>query len=325
MISALTLQELYRPIETELDQVRMTVAEVWTEALALVDGGPFPQWDRGGKLLRPALALLSSGASGASDVKEFVSFAAGMELIHLAALAHDDVVDGSHLRRGAQSLNAYWDNHAAVLGGDYIVARAISMVSDYGSADVIGRIMNTIREMAAAELIAFGTAPTQATAEWCMDYARRKTAGLFEAACSLPAQLISGEPDRALAWYGRNLGIAFQLVDDILDLCQDEDTLGKPACNDVANCRTSLPILLLRQALDERGTARLDHVSARGPSEGDRLWIAETLESTGARERAEAIARNYAEHARVALNSLPCTPYCETLAGLTEFVVTRGS
>ena len=142
----------------------------------LVDGKTQLPPDAGGKLLRPALCLLSAGVAGADDLSAFGPMAAAMEVFHLAALAHDDVLDGAELRRGQSSLNARWNDHAAVLGGDYLVARGMALLSSYGSCDAVANAIECIRRMAEGELSDFGRGPSHFTREGCIELARAKTA-----------------------------------------------------------------------------------------------------------------------------------------------------
>lgn len=325
MQSTLTLQELYKPVHQELDSVRTAVSELWADAMRLVHGGELPRPPAGGKMLRPALCLLSAGASGASGPARFVPLATAMELLHLAALAHDDVIDGSDLRRGVRSLNALWDNHTAVLGGDYLVARAIAIMSGYDSCAVITCAIDSVRMMAEGELKYFGRGRDHFSQEDCISLARQKTASLFAVTCSTPCCLIKKAPRKALYDYGMAIGIAFQLVDDLLDLSQDRETLGKPAFGDIVEGKKTLPILFMREGLDTSGVARLEAMVGGALTEADRLWVTETLESTGARERVEALARSYADEARAALNGVPASVYRDSMHGLTEFVLVRGS
>jgi geranylgeranyl pyrophosphate synthase len=276
-------------------------------------------------MLRPALCLLSAGATGAANSSHFVRLAVAMELLHLAALAHDDVIDGADRRHGTQSLNARWDNHTAVLGGDYLVARAITIMGEYDSCSVITNAIDSVREMAEGELTNFGLGPDHYSIESCVSLARQKTASLFAVTCSTPGCLIEGAPRADLHAYGLAFGIAFQLVDDLLDLSQDPETLGKPAFGDVAEGKKTLPLLYLRQGLDRKGVARLDSMKGKVLTEDDRRWTAAAIESTGAHEKTAALAREYAEDARNALAGIPPSIYRDAMFGLTEFIVVRGS
>jgi octaprenyl-diphosphate synthase len=325
MQTTLTLGELYKPVQKEMDSVREAVADLWSDALRLVHGAELPEPPSGGKMLRPALCMLSARASGAKDTAYFVPLATAMELLHLAALAHDDVIDGSDFRRGVQSLNALWDNHTAVLGGDYLVARAISIMSCYDSCAVITSAIDSVRQMAEGELVNFGLGRDHHSKEACISLARQKTASLFAVTCSTPSCLIEGAPRQALYDFGMAIGIAFQLVDDALDLSQDRETLGKPAFGDIVEGKRTLPILYMREALDAEGAARLDALRGKPLSASDQAWVGEMFESTGARERTEAMAREYVDEARAALAALPPSIYRDSMHGLAEFVLVRGS
>ncbi|MBN2308498.1 MAG: polyprenyl synthetase family protein [Candidatus Hydrogenedentes bacterium] len=325
MPTTLTLQELYKPIQSELEQVRAETGKLWEQVIALVDGAASPRPRNGGKLLRPALCLLSAGAAGTSELSRFVPLAAAMELFHIAALAHDDVIDGSQLRRGAPSLNAMWNEHAAVLAGDYLVARGMALMASYNSCRAIVDGARCIQHMAEGELVDFGAGPGHFTRDGCIELARAKTASLFAVACATPAFFIDPTYWQPLHEFGLALGIAFQLIDDLLDLSQGEDALGKPACGDLAAGKKTLPILFMRESLEPDGLARLDAMRNARVSPDDRRWVAETLETSGARHRTEAVAREYADEARRLLTGLPPGLCRDAMAGLTEFTIVRGA
>lgn len=325
MATTFALDSLYKPIGPQIERVRSAVGELYVDALRLVHGNSVPRPAMGGKMLRPALCLLSAGAAGADDLDRFVPLATAMELLHLAALAHDDVIDGADFRRGVRSLNAQWDNHTAVLGGDYLVARAIAVMAGYGSCEVIVNAIDSVRQMAEGELINFGLGPNHFSEKACLNWARQKTASLFAVTCSTPTLLLDPTYRDALHDFGLGLGVAFQVIDDVLDLCQDRETLGKPACGDLVEGKKTIPILYLRQALNAEGKARLDAMHGRPPTDEDREWVLTQMESTGAREKAEALAREYMEGARAFLATLPPSPYREAMYGLSEFVLVRGS
>ncbi|HRI89975.1 MAG TPA: polyprenyl synthetase family protein [Candidatus Hydrogenedentes bacterium] len=325
MQTTLTLRELYRPIEKDMEAVRSAISDLWADAMRIVYGDRSPKMPAGGKMLRPAMTLLSAGAIGAPDTSRFVRLANAMELLHLAALAHDDVIDDANLRHGVRSLNALWDNHTAVLGGDYLVARAIEIMGTYDSCLVITNAIRSVREMSEGELSNFGLGHDHFSQEACISLARQKTASLFAVACSTPACLIDGAPRPELHNYGLNVGVAFQLVDDLLDLTRDEEALGKPAFGDLVEGKKTLPILFLRESLDASDCDRLDGLKGHPVSDADRAWVSEAIDSSGARERTEAIAREYLDEARAALAGLPISPYRESLLGITEFVLVRGA
>jgi octaprenyl-diphosphate synthase len=325
MSATAQLTSLYEHIGPELEQVRGDVRRHWTEAFRLVYGPSATPPRVGGKMLRPALCLLSAGASGAQDLSHFVDMATAMELLHLAALAHDDVVDSAHLRRGESSLNTLWDNHTAVLGGDYLVARALTVLTVYDSCPVVACALESIHEMAEGELIHFGRPKDRLEEDDCLRLAQKKTASLFAAACKAPALLLDGAYRDALHQFGMGLGTAFQLIDDVLDLEQDEATLGKPACGDIVEGKATLPILYLREAMDTAERARLVAMTGVTLTPSDREWIAAMLKSTGAQDRTESLARKYVDQAIGALEALPRSVYAEAMAGIAEFVLIRNS
>lgn len=323
MLETLTLKELYAPVRDNIDAVSARVGDFWTKALQLVHGPSMPSVQAGGKMLRPALCLLAAGVSGAPDTRRFVNLATGMELLHLAALAHDDVIDRASFRRGMHTLNARWDDHAAILAGDYLVARSIEIMTSYNSASVISTAIRSIREMAEAELKCFANGNEPMTEQDVLEVARKKTASLFASACSAPALLLGEAQVQTLHDYGMALGIAFQIVDDLLDLRQDAKVLGKPSCSDVVEGKQTLPILFIRESLDTASLVRLQRMRGAELTPEDREWVLDMLTATKAAERTEAIARAYALQAHAAAAQLPPGPYRTPLAGIVDFVIAR--
>jgi len=325
MTTVVNLSSLYTQIHPQLERVRESVRREWTDAFQLVYGTTATPPRLGGKLMRPALCFMSAGAIGAQDPDEMVDMATAMELLHLAALAHDDVVDHADLRRGELSLNRLWDNHTAVLGGDYLVARALDILTNYDSSAVIKSALHSIHQMAQGELINFGRKQALLNEADCIRLAEKKTASLFAVTCCTPAILIENAFHDALFNFGMGIGTAFQLVDDLLDLEQDEEALGKPACCDIVEGKTTLPILYMKDELPEGDVRRIDAMAGRPVDEGDRAWIRETLRTTGALERSETLARKYVADARTALETLPANPYSESMLGVADFVLLRDS
>ncbi len=320
-----TLDELYHPVLDVLDDVRGLINQVWEDALRLVriDMGPLPK--AGGKLLRPALCLLSAGAIGGQNLRQYARLGAAFEALHIASLAHDDVIDRALLRRGNSSLNALWDNHAAVLGGDYLVARAVNMLAAYDSCPVIDNAITSVRRMAEGELLFFGRGFDSITCEECVQLAEQKTASLFAEACSAPTYIVDASYREALYRFGTALGIAFQLTDDLLDVTQSTANLGKPACGDIAEGKITVPIILLREALEGEDLVHFEGLRGTELSSEDREWITGQVERTGAGQRAEAEARRYAGEALTWAGRLPKGVYRDSMEGIAEFVVSRSA
>ncbi len=325
MSKTIALTDLYRPVETELNGVRDEIHQLWIDALALVrvDSTIAPR--PGGKLLRPALSLLAAGAIGGTDLKQYVTLASSFEALHIASLAHDDVIDRAILRRGTSSLNAFWDNHAAVLGGDYLVARAVEMLATYDVCAVVANAIKSVRCMAEGELYFFGKENDPIVVEDCIMLAEQKTASLFAEACSAPTYIIDATHRKALYQFGISLGIAFQLVDDVLDITQSTEQLGKPACGDIVEGKKTIPIMHLKNGLNSDDGARLEAMRGTDISEEDREWIIAKAEETGAKDMAEALTRSYADEARRHLAQLPPSTYRDSMEGIVEFVMVRVS
>lgn len=325
MTTALTLKNLYAEVANPLEAVRAAVKQQWTDAFQLVYGPAATPPRLGGKLMRPALCFMSAGALGAPDLSVYTDMATAMELLHLAALAHDDVVDRADTRRGETSLNRLWDNHTAVLGGDYLVARALDILTNYDSSAVVKNALRSIHEMAEGELINFGRKQGDLTEEDCIRLAEKKTASLFAVTCSTPCLLLNKTHYQALYDFGMGLGAAFQLVDDLLDLEQDEATLGKPSCGDLVEGKVTLPILYMKQAFSAEDVRRVDAMAGARLNDSDRAWVREKLIASGARDKTDALARDYIAKARAALEGFPANSYVDSMLGLAEFVVLRDS
>jgi octaprenyl-diphosphate synthase len=221
-----------------------------------------------------------------------------------------------------RSWNAQWDNHTAVLGGDYLVARAIALLGEsYDECSVIVNAIDSVRMMAEGEMTNFGHGA--ASREACISLAKKKTASLFSVTCSTPSYLLDPSGRDALHEYGLVVGIAFQLVDDVLDLVQSKETLGKPSCNDITEGKKTLPLLHLREAMSVHDQARLDSLQGSDVPPADCDWIADMMERTGAREQTESLARSYCDQARHLLEPFSPSPYRDAMTGLTEFVISR--
>ncbi len=278
----------------------------------------------GGKRLRPMTVLLSARACGYSGAAH-TTLAATIEFIHTATLLHDDVVDGSDMRRGRVTANEVWGNAASVLVGDYLYSRAFEMMVDVDSMRVmaiLARTTNTIAEGEVMQLMNVHDADT--SEERYLAVIGYKTAKLFESAAQLGA-VISGQPaeiETALATYGLELGIAFQLVDDVLDYTADAATLGKNVGDDLAEGKVTLPLIkalqdgtpeqvsLLRRAIEADGKEHIDSVLA-------------AIESTGALAYTSALAAQHAAKAKAALARIPDSHYKDALLELADFSVRR--
>ncbi|HEY6335282.1 MAG TPA: polyprenyl synthetase family protein [Alphaproteobacteria bacterium] len=280
----------------------------------------------GGKRLRPILTLASAKLCGYQG-KRHVRLAACVEFIHTATLLHDDVVDASDLRRGLKTANAVWGNKASVLVGDFLFSRAFQLMVEDGSLDVLRILSNASAVIAEGEVHQLITANDTETSETAyLDVIRAKTACLFAAACEIGA-VVAERPKveaEALEGYGLNLGIAFQLIDDVLDFAARRDTLGKNVGDDFRDGKITLPIVLAfrRGSEAERSFWRraLEDLDQR---EGDLEQAIQLMERHGSLRDTVARARHYGAIARDALGIFPETIEKRALLDLIDFCIQR--
>ncbi len=281
----------------------------------------------GGKRFRPLLHMLASRAlQGAdSDLADSAQMAAVVEFIHTATLLHDDVVDESTLRRGWDTANARFGNAASVLTGDFLYSRAFQMMVELGRPrvmDILATATNRIAEGEVMQLMNIGDAAVSEARY--MDVIGRKTATLFEAACRLAAVLDGRDEavEDALGEYGYRLGVAFQLIDDVLDYRGDEAQTGKHVGDDLAEGKPTLPLItamaradaagaeLVREAIESQSAARIDEVL-------------KVVEQTDALSYTSALAEREAEKAKQALTVLPESVYSRAMSALADISVQR--
>jgi octaprenyl-diphosphate synthase len=284
----------------------------------------------GGKRLRPLLTLASARLCGYPDAAgglRHVDLAACVEFIHTATLLHDDVVDESQLRRGLASANAIFGNKASVLVGDFLFARAFQLMVEDGSLVVLGILSRAAATIAEGEVLQLQTQNDLSTTEdQYLQVIQGKTAALFAAACEVGA-VIAGRPARereALASFGMNLGIAFQLVDDALDYAANQATLGKTIGDDFREGKVTLPVLAAYQAGDEPERNFWRRAIEAGDQEsGDLDHAVRLMAERGALEATLARAHGFAEAARQALSLFPDGRARHLLADVADFTVSR--
>jgi len=282
--------------------------------------------DGGGKRIRPALLLLSCRLSGYRGERA-VLLAAVVEFIHTATLLHDDIIDEATVRRGRRSVNSRWGNDLTVLLGDFLYTKSMSMALSQDNLRILQLLSDVSLSMIEGEILEIQRhADLRVTADDHLDIIRRKTAALFSACLRIGAMLAeAGEAkERALASYGLNLGICFQMVDDLLDLTADEKVLGKPVANDLREGKLTLPAIF---TLQRGGAAGLEKVRAvladRGFARVSAQEIARLARDSGAIDEARALAERYAEAARRELQPFEPSRYREALQALPDFILAR--
>jgi octaprenyl-diphosphate synthase len=300
----------------------------------------------GGKRLRPALLLLAAGASGYRG-ESAIRLGAVVEMIHSATLIHDDVIDGADTRRGRPSANARWGNHMSVLAGDWLYMQSFEMALRERNFTVLDILIDLTQNMVEGELLQLTRLGRMDLNEAeATELAYRKTACLFSG-CSRLGAVLGKQPkevEDGLADYGRNAGLAFQLVDDLLDFTASPEKLGKPVLSDLKEGKVTLPLIF---ALEAQASAHPSGRAADGDGNGGahgngsgRRLVAKVLEErdfhsvrpeeitklvreTGALERAAKLATEYVQRAKASLEVLPDTEYRRALLAVPDFILER--
>jgi octaprenyl-diphosphate synthase len=324
----LTRQEIFHLIREDLSRVE---AEIRTDSISSVDAitaiGQYLQGS-GGKRLRPALLLLAARACGYRG-DTAIRLGAVVELIHTATLIHDDVIDSADTRRGRPSTNSRWGNHISVLAGDWLYMQAFTMALRERNFHILDLLTNLTQMMVEGELLQLDhLGKIRLTEEDYFELVNRKTACLF-AACARLGAVVAGkdsETEALLGDYGWNLGMAFQLVDDILDFTSSAKKLGKPVGSDLREGKVTLPLIL---ALESAGAAERQAVETVLRERSYRSVCLETvlalLNKYRGIEQARRQADAFAEKARQRIGALPDSPYKTALYSVTELIVDRES
>jgi octaprenyl-diphosphate synthase len=316
-----SLDPLFQLLKADLERVNALIVARMHSPIALIPQLAGHIVAAGGKRLRPLLTLATTRLCG-YEGERHLALAATVEFIHTATLLHDDVVDASDLRRGRDTANAVWGNKPAVLVGDFLFARAFQLMVEDGSLRVLDILSRTASIIAEGEVHQLMTAnDTSTTEEAYLEVIEAKTAALFAAASRIGA-VIAERPEaeeQALETYGRNLGIAFQLVDDLLDFSARESELGKAVGDDFRDGKITLPILLAfaRGDAEERAFWRRT-LEDGDQDQGDLERAIGILERRGALAETLARARIYS---KTAIDALAAFPDSELRAALIETAI----
>jgi len=318
--------EILEPVRPELEQVEKRFrAQLISPVPAVTSIGQYLQVS-GGKRLRPALLLLAAKAFGEATPMA-IRLGAVVEMIHTATLVHDDVIDGADLRRGRPSTNSRWGNHTSVLAGDWLYMQSFNLAVKERNFHVLDILIELTQMMIEGELLQWAMiGRLDLTEAEHLDLVYRKTACLF-GACTRLGAVVAGqdsETEEAMTRYGRNLGMAFQLVDDLLDFTASEDVLGKPVGSDLREGKITLPLINL---LDRCSAAEQALVAKVMEERAFRTvaWedLLDLINRYGTPQRVKQQASSYAQEAVQCLYSLPDSPYKKALLSLPDLVVNR--
>ena len=318
------MHQIHATVARELELVNQLIVEQLHSNVDMVENVGHYIVDAGGKRLRPVLVLLSAAALGRSDTAH-ITFATIIEFIHTATLLHDDVVDISSLRRGRPSANAQFGNAPSVLVGDFLYTRAFQLMVRLGNMDILAHMAETTNIIAEGEVLQLTRAGDASTDETqYLDVITRKTAILFAAAC-YGAATLSGVEEASrntLREFGLNLGIAFQMIDDVLDYDGDPATMGKNVGDDLMEGKVTLPLIhALRNGSAAEQAAVRRAITEKNSDQIDQITTA--VRRCGALDYTRARARHYHDIALDKLLSLPASNARNALERITELSLSR--
>lgn len=320
-----SIETIYAPVRDQLAEVDAKLLSLASESGSVLKGLIEHTSKAGGKKMRPAVTLLSSRFHP-NDGSLPVLMGAAVELLHVASLVHDDSVDNASVRRGVATVSSLWGDGVAVLLGDYLFATSAVVVCDTGNIRVVRRFADTIREISTGELMqSFGAFKPESSFEEYTERIYNKTASLFRTSAESGA-ILSGAPEETVQTfvrYGYSLGMAFQIVDDILDFESSEEELGKPAGHDLLQGTLTLPAMLLLERYP--GDNPVVKIFQGEDKDANRHRAIDMVRNSSILDDAYAVARRYIDDASSAISTLPDTRERRSLCALLEYVTERRS
>ena len=316
------------PIASELSQVDETISSELDSGVKMVRDVTGHILDAGGKRLRPSLVLLSGRACLYDcDDSHLIRVAAVAELIHMATLLHDDVIDDAESRRGRITANRFWGNQVSVLTGDYMLARAFSLLAADGDIAVMEALSRATVAMSEGEIRQIELCgDVEGLAKEYITIIAGKTAAFMSTCCRTGA-ICSRAPrgvEDSLGEYGLNIGLAFQITDDLLDLIGDPALIGKPVGGDIREGKVTLPVILAMDRAEPDSRTRIEGILASGEAtQEDVDFVRRMVEETGAIEATREAASEYIAIALDGILPLPPSPYRDSLRLLAEGILSR--
>lgn len=313
----------------DLSRVEESIRENYKSEVTLIPGISGYLMDGGGKRFRPLLLLLSARLCGREADEQVIRHACVVEYIHAATLLHDDVVDETTLRRGRETVNSKWGSDASILVGDFLLSRAILLMAMNSDSKVMQAVSEAAKILVEGGILEYTHARKLGiTLEHCLDVIYRKTASLISVSARVGAILGSAESEaeKALVSYGDHIGMAFQLVDDVMDYDGDEDTLGKAPGTDFKEGHVTLPLLHLYQNSPETLQQQIgEFIQNPNLTERELEYVIDRMRETRSLEYTLDLARNHIENAKLSLQGIAFKnpEYVEALKIMADHILER--
>ena len=326
------LTQIYQPIKKELEAVETILTSAFAESdyPSIAELGSYVV-KSGGKRLRPTLVILSAKVAARKRAEEFefeqlVKVATAVELIHIASLVHDDVIDKASVRHNRPTINAKWRDDVSVIFGDYVYSKAIELIGECSNPDLVLCISEAIKAMCEGELIQVcQRGNVSLSKDSYLIMVKKKTASFFAACCHL-GTIVANKNSKiqaALKEYGMNFGVAFQIVDDYRDIISEQSDLGKHPGQDVFMREVTLPLMNLLDTLEQAEKVRLANMLESGSEHVDLERIRKAFLSSGAAYKTKEAASHYVECAKRHLTLLDDSDYKVSLNSLADYVIQR--
>jgi octaprenyl-diphosphate synthase len=315
------------PVADELESVDRELSRVLPNGGGLIDEVSDHVLSTKGKKFRPTLLLLTARMSGGARREDSVAASVMLELVHIATLIHDDTIDGSLLRRGKPTVNSRWSEEVSIIMGDYLYSKAFKVLAELRMFEAMETLARTTHQMTIGEMEQIERKhKTETTEEDYIGVIDKKTASLISAACEMGA-VIAGADSESVATcaaFGRNVGLAFQIMDDILDFVGEEKILGKPRCSDVRGGDMTLPLIAAMKDAPESAAASMRELCSSPDLQDDALAeLVRLIEKHGGFSYARERAAVCAGAAKALLLPFKSSPSRDALQSAAEYVVER--
>ncbi len=314
---------LYSDMRSDLDLIEQELEIAVNSSSDLLNEASLHLLHAGGKRIRPIFVLLAA-KFGNYQIDQMKQIAVPLELIHMASLVHDDVIDDSEMRRGQLTVKAQWNNRVAMYTGDFIFARALEYITDIQQPQAHRILSYTMVEICVGEIIQIED--KFKLDQRLQDYFRRikrKTALLISSSCQLGAIVagVDAKTTNHLKWFGYYVGMSFQIIDDILDITSTDKELGKPAGSDLIQGNITLPILFLKDSPEFRPA--FEHALSGNMTELERLALVKRIRESDAIDKAKALSNKYLQKALKEIDALPSSPAKKSLRDIALYMGKR--